>query len=1144
MESNCIKQIFTRSLLLFALLLSSVAHCQIENTSPQQFSLQAVVRDAQGNLMPYCDLQLKIAIEGVHGGTPLREQQTVTTNSFGSFSTIVNAGDIDWGNGPYSMKVEIEDVHGGTPLQATYQLISVPYALNVHVTDSLRGVSFREKQVLSISHDTIFLTGGSFVVLDRFDGDYYSLRNRPTNVSHFTNDAGYLTGEVQALSIAGRTISLTGGSSVTIPIDFDGNYNHLSNTPTALSQFTNNVGYLLNEQQVLSISHDTIFLTGGSYVKIPRRAEVQTLDSTTHLGNSAGDHQLKNIADPTDPQDALTYHYLDSLLSLLHLDSLDQGSHTAITTSTCDTFMWNGTRYTTSGTYLYHYSNAEGFYSTDTLHLTVRHGSRLSHNITAVDSLLWHGTIYRQSGHYQYHYYNEVGCPSTDTLYLNIIDADTCYSYRNATDTAVLNVCGRVMWYGRNYTSSGTYQHHLGLIAQGGCDSVVCVQIIVVPSYKQDTVARTVSGITWRGTTYTVQGDYGDTLTAANGCDSIFVLHLSVASNVGIGALPGLFSVSEGLQVRFSSGNLQFLSSDRYWCFAQHQYDVLNSSCVASYYPAWSDLFGWATSGYHDAADTLNIQFSPWDHNKTYLPEPSSQYNLQGYGPSTFMADTNLTGTSRYYDWGQYNVISNGGSDQNLWRTMSREEWDYLLYRRPDAANLQGRATIYYVPTPSGSTTTVRGYVLLPDDWTDLPGLSFSRTTMNTYSIANWKRMEVQGAVFLPLGSSDVARYWTSSSKGNGGAYCFATNNEQNMLASYNRSVESFVRLVQNNTPGSFDCQCTYFDTTIVSNGTFSWHGQSYNETGDYLEVLTNAAGCDSMITLSLLIENPGVLPGYFSVNDTHQVRFSKGNLQYKASADVWRFGNHQYDYRGVGNNYRSASYTGWIDQFAWATSGYHDPIDFENTYYLPYLQYYSSSGCGPSSRMADWDLVGTNAHYDWGVHNPIANGGNTPGQWRTLTSDEWEYIINGRPNAHNLQGWATVNGVRGMVLLPDNWTSPAGITFANTHTQATSNYAQNVYDTTQWVIMEAAGAVFLPTTGTTAENSYYGNYWSSTCYRPNTIFQSWTSSANYLYWNVNIYTEEPGYYLYTSPNSIIIYYPSIYSNSKSSNKFVRLVKD
>lgn len=74
--------------------------------------------------------------------------------------------------------------------------------------------SFVEQQVLNISNDTIFLSGGSFVKLPSgFDGDYNSLTNRPnlfsgsyndltdqptipavpTNVSAFTNDAGYVT---------------------------------------------------------------------------------------------------------------------------------------------------------------------------------------------------------------------------------------------------------------------------------------------------------------------------------------------------------------------------------------------------------------------------------------------------------------------------------------------------------------------------------------------------------------------------------------------------------------------------------------------------------------------------------------------------------------------------------------------------------------------------------------------------------------------------------------------------------------------------------------------------------------------------------------------------------------------------------------
>jgi hypothetical protein len=261
--------------------------------------------------------------------------------------------------------------------------------------------------------------------------------------------------------------------------------------------------------------------------------------------------------------------------------------------------------------------------------------------------------------------------------------------------------------------------------------------------------------------------------------------------------------------------------------------------------------------------------------------------------------------------------------------------------------------------------------------------------------------------------------------------------------------------------------------------------------------------------------------------------------------------------YESIGNAPGNSNFSGnrstqsdSIDLFGWATSGwdgasayspYHcQPYDYVGN--TPSMSY--GYGYGPNTRIDNsssysyaYSLTGTYARCDWGVYNPIANGGNTAGQWRTLTSDEWEYIINGRPNAHNLQGWATVNGVRGMVLLPDSWTSPAGITFANTHTQATSNYAQNVYDTTQWALMETAGAVFLPT------SDYSGYYWSSTCNRQNTLFQSWTYDANSLHWDEKIYSEEPGYTL-GDYSRYAYYYPFIYRAGKNALFFVRLVKD
>ena len=91
-----------------------------------------------------------------------------------------------------------------------------------------------------------------------FDGDYNSLTNQPTiptvptNVSAFMNDAGYLTEytEQQVLSISNDTIFLTGGSFVKLPDGFDGDYNSLTNTPTiptvpdSVSAFTNDAGYI------------------------------------------------------------------------------------------------------------------------------------------------------------------------------------------------------------------------------------------------------------------------------------------------------------------------------------------------------------------------------------------------------------------------------------------------------------------------------------------------------------------------------------------------------------------------------------------------------------------------------------------------------------------------------------------------------------------------------------------------------------------------------------------------------------------------------------------------------------------------------------------------------------------------------------
>jgi len=166
-----------------------------------------------------------------------------------------------------------------------------------------------EIQALSISNDTVFLSNGGFVKLPAgFDGQYSSLTGVPTNVSTFANDAGYLTSEkdssvtneIQALSISNDTVFLSNGGFVKLSAGFDGQYNSLSGKPTNVSTFINDAGYLTrekdssitNEIQVLSISNDTVFLSNGGFVKLPFDGQYSSLkgvpSNLSTFSNDAG----------------------------------------------------------------------------------------------------------------------------------------------------------------------------------------------------------------------------------------------------------------------------------------------------------------------------------------------------------------------------------------------------------------------------------------------------------------------------------------------------------------------------------------------------------------------------------------------------------------------------------------------------------------------------------------------------------------------------------------------------------------------------------------------------------------------------------------------------------------------------------------
>lgn len=281
-----------------------------------------------------------------------------------------------------------------------------------------------------------------------------------------------------------------------------------------------------------------------------------------------------------------------------------------------------------------------------------------------------------------------------------------------------------------------------------------------------------------------------------------------------------------------------------------------------------------------------------------------------------------------------------------------------------------------------------------------------------------------------------------------------------------------------------------------------------------------------------------GAIDAPFSVSEHRQVYFSKGNLQYKASTKTWRFAENQYDFIGEDNNNMSANFSGWIDLFGWGTSGYdHGAVcyqpwstnDDEKNYYA----------YGSSTK----NLYDNTGKADWG-YNAISNGGNAENQWRTLTNNEWEYILLYRntssgvryASAHIDNGIMhdTIMGVNGLLIFPDNWDESIMMNNIN----ELSNYYNNRISMTDWNVLGSKGVVFLPAAGgrghgaKTIDNQTIFN--NDNVFGVNRYADYWTAtSGNYSSW---------AYKLAYIVN--ITYYVNNDAAYKDYGRCVRLVQD
>lgn len=167
-------------------------------------------------------------------------------------------------------------------------------------------------------------------------------------------------------------------------------------------------------------------------------------------------------------------------------------------------------------------------------------------------------------------------------------------------------------------------------------------------------------------------------------------------------------------------------------------------------------------------------------------------------------------------------------------------------------------------------------------------------------------------------------------------------------------------------------------------------------------------------------------------------------------------------------------------------------PDNFTRPAVLPNTDDFHLFGWSSKSKYSVTDFYGVafvraNGAYagdflDWGTLLPEEQ------QWRTLTAQEWMYILQTRPNAASLSGEATIGEQKGLVLLPD------------TSTLTVSQAAA------QWQVAQSRGAVFLPYQGyrdgvEIVQEGEVGYYWTASA----------KDSKQSIYININQKTQVTG---------------------------------
>ena len=517
----------------------------------------------------------------------------------------------------------------------------------------------------------------------------------------------------------------------------------------------------------------------------------------------------------------------------------------------CDSYIWednDNTEYTESGDYTRDYFDVNGCAATETLHLVINTLDDTTYTVSACDEYTWtvNDMTYTESGVYTAPITDDNNCTATATLNLTI--------NTNAGLVAEVSACDSYTWdtMHTTYTESGVYEGTT--IDENGCVGVATLTLTINHSTSNLVSESACGSYEWHDQTYTESGIYTYNGYTVEGCDSIVTLALTINN-------PVYTSVDR-------------IACDSYtWSDGNGQtYDVSGSYTFTATTPAANGC---------DSIVTLNLTINNSQIENLDPVTACDSYEWNGVIYTESQTIT-VNGTNMY----------GCDSTTTLTLTINNSQVDTL-----DPVNTcnsyEWNGTVYtvsgeYSYTTTGangcdSTTilslTINDVIYTTEEQTACDSYTWvvNGDTIGTYTVSTNEPIAILSAASgcdsiinlnLTIRNSSNSVFEATACD----SYTWELNN-----VTYTESNNSdYVTLV--NAAGCDSIVTLNLTVNYSTQGTvdveaydyYTWYGETYTETPAVAptHMFTNAAGCDSTLTLNLTILHYDSVTVVLSVND------------------------------------------------------------------------------------------------------------------------------------------------------------------------------------------------------------------------------------------------------------------------------------